>query len=211
MLTPNTRRIGNGAIDHIQLVNSAFLDSSSALCACSFPLRVTNRQDMYLTHSLVDYLRTSMVNCKSHIQAPSGTWVRWPSWSTFTDIITSSTFTDFFSVLRMDCIYLSQKFGRPLVRCFRAAVSFPSVSLIPPFSSPMTPGEEAQPSPFRVLRLISSAMFSPPTASFVGWRCENCKDHRNLVYLQADPNFPSRVDCMSVLLCPHFPVLHKAS
>lgn len=66
--------------------------------------------------SFVDRLRTFMVNCKFYLWAPLlVSAFNDLHWIAPLDVSTSSRFVDF-SVLRMDCIYLSQKFGKPLVR-----------------------------------------------------------------------------------------------
>lgn len=71
----DTRRIGNGAIDHIQLVNLTFLCywfPGALFRSASFLLRVAERLGHMLMISWpsVNYLRTFMVNCKYHLQAP---------------------------------------------------------------------------------------------------------------------------------------------
>ena len=96
-----------------------------------------------LTAASVARLRTFMVNCKFHI---------WVSLSvsalnglhqiTSVDISTSSRFVDV-SALRMDCIYLSQKFGRPLVRWSMPLVVLTTIAYNP-FLSPMIRGKRAR-------------------------------------------------------------------
>lgn len=57
-----------------------------------------------------------MVNCEFHLLVPLPVSAfNGLRWTALVDTPTSSGFADV-SVLRMDCIYLSQKFGRPLVR-----------------------------------------------------------------------------------------------
>ena len=94
----------------------AYPSPSAPFVRVSSPLCATEQPGYVLTASSVNHLRTFMVNCKFHL------WASLPV-SAFNglhriapvDITTSSRFVDIF-VLRMDCIYLSQKFGRPLVR-----------------------------------------------------------------------------------------------
>lgn len=151
MLTRDARRIGNGAIDHIQLVIFSFLRSPRAPPdAPPFPLRVTKRQDMYLTHYFIDHLRTSMANCKCHLWALLQVRGSGGLLGAHLSTLISFSLTDVPSALSMDCIYLSQKFGRPLVRRLRAVVSFRSTPLTAPLSSPMIHGKTAQPSHSRV-------------------------------------------------------------
>lgn len=90
-----TPRIGNGAIDHIQLV--IFLSWSSQV-----------------PPSLLNPFRISTVNCKSRLMNPLRC-VCPPSSLTPIYLFTLDPTPDFFST-RMDCIYLGQKFGKPLVR-----------------------------------------------------------------------------------------------
>lgn len=61
----------------------------------------------------------------------------------------------------MDCIYLSQKFGRPLVRCPRRCIV--SIRVVyHPFVSHTIRGKEAQPSVFRVqCRALTSVPDDP--------------------------------------------------
>ena len=69
-----------------------------------------------------------MVNCKCNILAPFRVRVRPPAFlDRAIDLLISSSLTHSFH-LRMDCIYLSQKFGRPLVRWFYALVVFVSTA-----------------------------------------------------------------------------------
>jgi hypothetical protein len=76
-LIRNAHRIGNGAIDHIQLVNFLSWLSWSASCTASFPLR--SAPEYPLKAFVTDHLRISMVNCKCNILAFLPVRVRSPA------------------------------------------------------------------------------------------------------------------------------------
>jgi len=94
----------------------AYPSPSAPFVRVSSPLYATEQSGYVLTASSINHLRTFTVNCKFHL------WTSLPVSTSnglhliaSVDITISSRLVDVF-VLRMDCIYLSQKFGRPLVR-----------------------------------------------------------------------------------------------